>query len=221
MDLTDNWNVSGLLLEGISGSGKTAVLSEVLGSERFLRRPFMSSLVLTEHQTQRVLERKEREEGLSIADNVNLLNQHLTFIEQVKERLEKMKWCNPASKAMRMPFILERFHLTHAYHYQHLKWEDIEDCDRRLVGLNCRLCLLTIDESAIESRIYNGRDSSWLNYISRFGSTRKEVVDHFIKQQNQLLNLADKSQLEKLIIDTSEKSAQETGQKVVDFWQLF
>ncbi|MEW6711039.1 MAG: hypothetical protein AB1403_14525, partial [Candidatus Riflebacteria bacterium] len=108
MVLTDSWNISGLLLEGISGSGKTAVLSEVLGSERFLRRPFMSSLVLTEHQTQRVLERKEREEGLSIADNLNLLNQHLTYIEQGNEGLERMQWCNPSSKAMKMPFILER-----------------------------------------------------------------------------------------------------------------
>ncbi|MEW6712230.1 MAG: hypothetical protein AB1403_20585, partial [Candidatus Riflebacteria bacterium] len=120
-----------------------------------------------------------------------------------------------------MPFILERFHLTHAYHYQHLKWEDVEDCDRRLAGLNCRLCLLTIDKSAIESRIYNGRDPSWLNYISRFGSTRKEVVDHFMKQQDKLLKLAGKSCLEKLIIDTSGKTAEEIGRKAMDFWQAF
>ncbi|MFZ5952349.1 MAG: hypothetical protein ACOYXC_16730 [Candidatus Rifleibacteriota bacterium] len=219
--MKNDWNVSGLLLEGISGSGKTAVLEAILSSEKFLRRPFLSSLVLTEHQTQRVLERKEREEGLGIEDNLNLLNQHLTYIEQVNERLERMKWCNPSSKAMRMPFILERFHLTHAYHYQHLKWEDVEDCDRRLARLNCRLCLLTIDESAIESRIYKGRDSSWLNYISRFGSTRKEVIDHFMQQQNQLLNLADKSCLEKLVINTSNSMTGEIAEKALEFWQVW
>ena len=90
--MSKDWNVSGLILEGICGTGKSALLHAILQSERFVRKPYLSAVVLSEHQTQRVLERKEREEGLTVADNLALLDRHVSYIESIYEQLEQMPW---------------------------------------------------------------------------------------------------------------------------------
>ncbi len=68
--MPENWNISGLIVEGISGTGKTALFRALLSSDRFIHKPFLSTVALSEYQTQRVLERRERETGLEVADNL-------------------------------------------------------------------------------------------------------------------------------------------------------
>jgi len=54
---------------------------------------------------------------------------------------------------MRIPYVFERFHFTHVYHYSHINWDHVETIDRRLGKLNCKLCLLTIDVLILARRI--------------------------------------------------------------------
>ena len=86
-----NWNLSGLILEGTCGSGKTSIFQALLRSNRFVRRTFPSVVVLSEHQTQRVLEQKEREEGLKREDNISLLEGHVSYLERLRDRLERVQ----------------------------------------------------------------------------------------------------------------------------------
>jgi thymidylate kinase len=215
-----NWNISGIILEGISGSGKTAVLNALLKSERYTNRNYLSSLILSEHQTQRVLERKDREQGLVKQDNIELLQNHIDYISEINNRLSEMAWCDNKSTAMRFPYFLERFHLTHVVQYSHINWKDVKQFDEKLAILNCRLCILTIDRNSISERILSRQNTGWQEYIRRFGNNEHEITDHFVKQQNDLLELAEKSRLETLTIDTGTKEADETVDTLADFWNI-
>jgi len=212
------WNVSGLIVEGISGSGKTSILSELLKSERFVNKSYLSSIVLSEHQTQRILERKEREEGLSVQDNLSLLDEHISYFENLNNQLNRMQWCRSNQTSMRIPYILERFHFTHVYHYNHMGWGDVQEIDNRLSAVNCKVCLLTADPEALRSRLLTGRDSSWMNYLKRYGDTDDKIVKYFVEQQSSLIELSRKSELQTLIIDTSGSSPDDNIDMILDFW---
>ena len=216
--MNTNWNMSGLILEGVSGTGKSTILRALHRSKLFVQKPFLSSIVLSEHQTQRVLERKEREEGLTRSDNLALLDHHVSYLESMRDRLDQMQWCNSNETNMRVPYILERFHFTHVYHYNHMSWADVRGIDLRLAKLSCKTCLFVVDDSIFEDRIITGRDSGWLNYLSRYGKTNDEIVQHYIEQQKQLLNLCEKSEMETLIINTTKLSVDETLSRALDFW---
>jgi thymidylate kinase len=212
------WNVSGLILEGISGTGKTEILKTILRSDRFVKKGFLSSYIMSEHQTQRVLEKKDREEGLTIADNLSLLNEHLENIERLTKRLDAMEWCRCKQTAMRIPYILERFHFTHVYQYDHMGWGDVIPVDERLEELNARAVILTADRSLLAERIFTGRDAMWRNYISRFGKTEDEILDHFERRQEELKAMVQKSLLPVAFFDTTEDSPETVAEKIMDFW---
>jgi thymidylate kinase len=216
--MKESWNISGLILEGICGTGKTTIFHSLLQSERFVHKSFLSSIVLSEHQTQRVLEQKEREEGLLLSDNVSLLNEHVTYLESLNNRLDQMSWCQNNRTNMRLPYVFERFHFTHVYHYDHVCWEDVQEIDSRLANLNCKLCLFTMDDSFLKHRIIESRDSDWRDYLKRYGETDEEILEYYAVQQEMLSGLCEKSKLDTLIVDTTDTSVQDTLDQVFDFW---
>lgn len=220
VEVNENWNISGIILEGICGSGKTAILKKLLRCPRFVAKTYDSSIVLSEHQTQRVLERKEREAGLTVDDNLGLLDQHVSYLEGLAERLATMHWCDNKKTNMRIPYILERFHFTHAAHYAHVDWHDVEAIDSRLAQLNCGLCLLTIDEARMEQRIIDSRNSGWLNYVSRFGKTNAEIIGHYKRQQDLFLEMAKETGLPAIVLNTTAMSLSEAVDRVLNFWGL-
>ena len=218
--MKENWNISGLILEGISGTGKTAIFDRLIRTSPFVKKNHMTSIILSEHHTQRILEKKDREQGLTIDDNKSLLNNHLSYLESLSERLEQMDWCDKNKTDMRVPYILERFHLTHVYQYDHLNWEDVEGIDRRLAALNGHLCLFTTNKDQLSERLFRKPDPSWQNYLKRFGNSREAIVDHFLKQQDYLLEIAEKSVLKKRIIDTSTADVEVIAIEILEFWDL-
>lgn len=218
--MKETWNVSGLILEGISGTGKTTILNKLLNSEQFLNKSFLSSIVLSEHQTQRVLERKEREEGLSVFDSIGLLDQHIKCIEGLNNNLNQMQWCRANQTYMRIPYIFERFHFSHVYQYIHMKWADVDPIDSRLADINCRICILTADFETLKSRLLSGRDEAWMRYIKRFGETEDQIINHFLQQQNQVLELAKMTKLETLTLDTSKTTIDDCIESIFNFYTI-
>ena len=219
--LPRNCSLNGIILEGICGTGKSTVLSAVLSDQRWLGRGHASSIVLSEHQTQRVLEPLEAEGALTADDSLGLLDELTCFLENADGRLRRTGWLERNRRNHLLPFILERFHLTHAYHYNHLDWDNLIDIDARLSKLNAKIVLLRLAEEDIENRIIGDKDkNNWASYISRFGNTDAEIKSHFMRKQEKLLNIAEKSCLRSLIIDTSEFSVSESLDKIFEFWKL-
>lgn len=214
-------DVNGLIVEGVAGTGKSTAIRSLLASETWIRKGYISSIVLSEHQTQRVLEAKERSDRLQIQDHQALLSNILCMLEHFNTGLQGMDWSARNRQAHKLPFLFERFHFTHVFHYPEMTWEDVRDIDRRLLALNAKVCVLSINPDVMMKRIVGDTNKhGWQSYIQRFGQSQEEIVDHFVKQQEQLLGLTKLSRLPCHIIDTSNTPPQSVVEQMLDFWGL-
>jgi hypothetical protein len=214
-----NWDISGLIIEGICCTGKTTLVHALTRSAPFVQKNYPSSVVLSEHHTQRVLERKESREGLTPNDHLELLEFYVQFFEKVQERSNQTDWNARNRTNHRLPFLLERFHLTHVYHYG-LAWNHVQCIDERLTKINCKLCLLEINETDMERRIILERDEGWRKYVHQFGRSNLEIVDYYKRQQDLLLSLLQRTKLEWMRINTSETTVEETLSQVLTLWNI-
>ena len=140
------------------------------------------------------------------------------ILEGLSARLDQTPWRESGRTNMRLLYLFERFHFTHVYHYAHMSWSDVQGIEARLARLNCKVCLLTIDEFVLADRIIHSRDAAWREYLSRYGETEEEIVRHYVLQQETLLDFCSQSKLETLALDTSNVDTQDTVAQVIDFW---
>lgn len=135
------------------------------------------------------------------------------------DRSSQMDWSARNRTNHRLPFLLERFHFTHVFHYG-LDWEHVRSIDERLAKINCKVCILQINKTDMEQRIILERDAGWGKYIHQFGNSNIEIVDYYDKQQDLLLDLLQRTKLEWIKINTSETSIEETVSRLVTFWNI-
>ena len=218
---TSRWNTTGLILEGIAGTGKSTAIRSLLVSEAWIKKGHISSIVLSEHQTQRVLEANEKLGPLQVQDHQILLSKIVSMLEQFNSGLQAMDWSARNRQAHKLPFLLERFHFTHVFHYPGMTWEDVDDIDARLAVLNAKVCMLTINPVVMKQRIvWDTNKNGWQSFLQRFGKSDDEIIEHFIIQQEHLIRLTKLTRLPCRIIDTSNTPTQRVVEEMLDFWAL-
>lgn len=206
----NNTNVSGIILEGIAGTGKTTLLRALLGNNAWSTKPHMSSLVLTEHQTLRVLESRRDDNSYDKSDSIDLLSNHVSYIQYLKTNLDNTDWLQRDRNNQRVSFILERFHLSHVYHYEQLEWRDVEAVDNMLKNLEAKMFIFTIEENDIQERIIDDyKKAGWKDYLDTLGNTNDEIIAHFVQKQDELLDLVKLTAIPFEIINTSLLSQSE------------
>lgn len=216
-----SWNTNGLIVEGIAGTGKTTAIRALLASEAWTKKGYISSIVLSEHQTMRVLEAKERQGTLRVEDHIKLLSNIVSMIEQLDTRLSDMDWLARGRDGHKLPFLFERFHFTHVYHYPDVCWQDVQGIDQRLAALNTKVCILTIDLNVMKQRIIGDtKKNSWKTFLNRFGEDDAAIIQHFIQQQETLLRLSQQTCLPCHMIDTSNSPTETVVGGVLDFWRV-
>ena len=216
-----NWNINGLIIEGICGTGKSTLLKRISRHPVFTKKQFQSSIILTEHHTQRILEATEKTRSLKKEDNLELLNGHVEYLEKINSGLEKMDWRERNRINHQICYLFERFHFTHVSHYDHMQWDFVKKLDERLSLINCKVVILKMSPESMKTRIIEERDAGWLKYLSRYGNTDDEIVTYFIKQQNELLKMSQKTKMPVLLIDTTEKEKVDLVENVIKFWGLY
>lgn len=202
----------GLIIEGIPGTGKTSLLQTLRQANIGEKLECLSDFIFSEEITQRVLEKQFNEGKIDKSHNINLLDDIMSPLENYKSRLLNRGW-----NKLQFYYILERFHLTHVSYYSYLKWKDVESIDSRLNDLHAKICLLTMEDKVFIERIINRREEPWRKYLSRYGKTENEIVNHYIKQQQDIIDLASKTKLPTLIIDTTYISMEELYEKAIKF----
>jgi thymidylate kinase len=212
-----NTNASGIILEGIAGTGKTTLLRALLDSNAWSTKSHMSSIVLTEHQTLRVLESRRDNNSYNKSDSINLLSKHASYIHYLKTNLDNTEWLQRDRTNQQVSFIFERFHLSHVYHYEQLEWRDVETVDNTLKDLDAKMFIFTIDENDIQERIIDDYEKAgWKDYLGTLGNTDDEIIAHFVQKQNELLDLAKLTAIPFEIINTSILSQSEVLKLVVE-----
>ena len=208
----------GLIIEGVSGTGKTAVLDNLLRHTFLTDLPASSRLVLTEHHTQRVLESKEQAGSLQPRHHIELLDSIVTFLETLQARTRERGWKQESLMDTDLFFILERFHLSHVFRFPHLFWDDVVPIDSRLHAVGARLCLLTANEASLEKRLFARKHACWNQYLKQYGDTPAQIVESFAGRQKLAIHLCTQSSLPSTILDTSDLSTSQITEALLHLW---
>jgi thymidylate kinase len=215
-----------IILEGVAGSGKSSLLKALLAHPTFVNRPGVSSLVLTEHHTQRVLEGLGPRASLRVEDNLGLLHAHVDYLTGVASRLDGMtRWKDAGLENPRFAAIIERFHLTHALNYAHLEWTDVAALDVRLAQVGTKLCLVTASPDELCKRLAS-RGPDWGSFLHEPGQRRRltgapsalERDRYFVEQQAALRELAKRSTLERIELDTTDLDPSSAAERLLELW---
>ena len=114
----------------------------------------------------------------------------------------------------RVTAVIERFHLTHVLNYEHIEWAHMEDIDRRLANIGICLCLVIAAPHELRRRICADRSGAWGSFLSEPGQ-RGHFAEHpsdeakaryFVRQQEALLTLAERSRMPTSQVDTTKAS---------------
>lgn len=206
--------MAGLVLEGIVGSGKTTVI-------RYLRKYFIekdcSTLILTEHDTERPMEPFRSSNPL---ESISHLNRLLSIIETIHE-IQKPVHADPLHE---MYFVFERFHLSHCLDIAGLeKFHLYSDIDSRLHTFCAKLVVLSIPGNAIEERSVvttkQHRNEKWSHYLNQIASTDEGVARHYLAQQEDLFKLCQKSKIPSMVVDTTNRDWQDISNHIIDFFE--
>lgn len=214
----------GVVLEGVACAGKSSLLRALLRHPSFVDRPGASSVVLTEHHTQRVLEARGPRAQLRVQDNVTLLREHADYLANMAGRLRPMtRWQEHNLGNPRLTAVIERFHLTHVLNYEHLDWHDVTEIDAQLAEIGVRLCLVTAAPAELRRRLRGDRAGAWGAFLTEPGQRGHfaEPPDdeakcrYFLAQQEDMLTLAERSRMPKLLVDTTTLSPRAAAEMVL------
>jgi thymidylate kinase len=199
--------VAGILLEGVTGAGKTQTMLALM------RHPKFSSLLGAE----RIFDEEKTfgEVMTEIQELGNSSNRHMRRLEQVLSQIER----DGRSVREGSVFLLERFHLS--YYALLPDWTLYANFDERLATLRCLTVLLQIPEQDLSSRCLDRKDradTSWsVDMVAHYGS-RQAVMDAIIQSTVRRREATQRSQLPILEIDTTSRSWEAYADKIVEAW---
>jgi hypothetical protein len=200
--------VTGILLEGVTGAGKTQTLRALMHHSEFSTL-LGSGRVFDEDET--FGEFMAEIEGQEISDR-----RHFRRLDRVLTLLEQ----DAASIRDRAGFVLERFHLS--YYALLPDWDLYAGFDGRLARLKCLTVLLHIPDQDLELRCLDRKDragTTWSDdMIKHFGS-RAAVLDAIVQSVGRRREAAQKSRLPILEIDTDSRSWKAYADQIVEAWK--
>lgn len=185
-----------IILEGVTGSGKSSVFKELR-----LKQIKLNTLVLSEYYTLRTFEKMANKSEY-------VFDQLLSFIElqdQLFFEAQLDKTSNGQQQKISVCF--EGFHLN-AYSRELISEDEFIRIDQRLKKLGFKTVFFELPETLLKKRCIEEtlmyRKSGWKNYIEALGGNEK-ALKIFTERQLLMIEKLQGVAGEVLRIDTSEK----------------
>jgi len=190
--------VRGVILEGLSHSGKTSTLNALkrihtLEEENAER----SLIVLGEHYSQILNNENGRYVRLNRDEHLSLLKERVGMIEQLNEWACKLGEWGRVSRGLF--FVFERFHLNHRHGFPEYDTGEIRKLEERLCELGAKTVLLTVSPEIVEERIQQRSPGEWTGFTK---DQIREEAEKYIEMQEKLLLCSRESIVPTIHINT-------------------
>lgn len=203
-----------LLVEGTSGVGKSTLIDALIRRhvESSKPRKVRTLVHLAQSHTYGPLAVPEDHGTLTVDANLRHLERIVGTVEWLHASVQEhtRPWCF---------VVVDTLHLTHCVRPGVVKWDHVKPFDRRLAALGCKLLFLqgtpaTIWERGIKPRA----DQQFIQeYARKFGRTHEEIHNHFVREQEKLVELFSHSVMTKRLLQ-NDGALDEALEEALQFW---
>lgn len=186
----------GIVLEGISASGKSTILNLI--QKRILEeRPTSTKLFISEHYTQRMLEHELEAHSLTskqVKLHAERIIRNLNVYQSMLGRSKFAERPSGADTFVTIERFLFTFLATQSDKVGDYSTTDIERQLGKLSKMNIRQYLLVLSEDKLEehvNRTLTHRNEQWADYVDKKGGV-DGIVKESMEWQENFLKLADK-----------------------------
>jgi hypothetical protein len=203
-----------LLVEGTSGVGKSTLIDALIQRQVYAAPPrkIRSLIHLAQSHTYGPLAVPEDEGTLTAEQNARHLERIVSAMEWLHAGVQEHErpWCF---------VVIDTLHLTHCVRPGVVKWTDVEEFDRRLAALGCRLLFFQVSPDAIWKRGIEPRinDQFMVEYAKKFGRSCEAIHSYFVEEQGILAELFARSAMPKLLMD-GEDTPDSMLDAAYNFW---
>ena len=187
--------IRGIILEGQSCSGKTSIFSAIKRLHTFEDDAERNVIYLAEHYSQNLNWVNGEFQRLKQDENLKVLSDRISMLEQLNNYANSMGEHSRRSRGLF--FVFERFHLNYAFCFSDIASNEYLKLEQRLFNLNALSVLCTISPENTAQRL-----------IHRASYTNEEVTEEAIleniKNQQNFIDIANKSAVPTMIINTDD-----------------
>lgn len=187
--------IRGIILEGQSCSGKTSIFNAIKSCHSAMKDAERNVIYLAEHYSQTLNLINGEFKNLSQEENLRVLSDRISMLEKLNHYANSMGEHSRRSRGLF--FVFERFHLNYAFCFNDVDSNEYVELERRLHNLNAKVVLCTISAEKTEQRLKHR--SSYTNE-----EVTREGIDKYIERQEQFINIANRSSLTTMIINTDD-----------------
>ena len=190
--------MSGLIIEGVAGTGKSTLFEKLKMSKR---SPRWKLKFISEEETLGELFSEMRDRSVP----------HSTHVQRLQKILNRIETAGTEC------FVLERFH--HSFYALGIEWELLEPIDRALANLSFTTVLLDLDDELFDVRCFDRPEKSkseWQEGFIQLYGTRAKAVAAFKESQNRRRESLQLSEIPSHLINTSTQEWDRYLEEVFD-----